>query len=156
MTTSGVLYAVFLLPVIFSITFGTLVMTDILQKPGRELNMWRFAESESHGHTQSIEIIGLQKQYFTSQPISFNVMVTDPDFDCGDLYIKIHSDDKQVVAHSSFFNQCFDHDDSILTAGYGFSEPVSVPGIYKAVIMLTDTNQENSLTTSEMFTVRRE
>ena len=34
------IFVVFVLPVIFSIIFGSAVMADILQKPDRELNMW--------------------------------------------------------------------------------------------------------------------
>ena len=55
---------VFVLPVIFSIVFGSAVMADTLQKPDRELNMWpmTFSGESSHGkssHGSGIEIIGL-------------------------------------------------------------------------------------------------
>ena len=62
---------VFVLPVIFSIVFGSAVMADTLQKPDRELNMWpmTFSGNSSHGnsshgnssHDSDLEIIGLIK-----------------------------------------------------------------------------------------------
>jgi len=37
---SSKLIVVFVLPVVFSIIFGSAVMADTLQKPDRTLNMW--------------------------------------------------------------------------------------------------------------------
>ncbi|MFB5616784.1 MAG: hypothetical protein ACE5RS_06550, partial [Nitrosopumilus sp.] len=57
-------FVVFILPVIFSIIFGSVVLYDILQKPDRELNMWPMSNSEgSSSHNAQIEIIGLSNQY---------------------------------------------------------------------------------------------
>ena len=51
---SSKLLIVFVLPVIFSIIFGSAVMADILQKPDRELNMWPMSFSEgSSSHDSS-------------------------------------------------------------------------------------------------------
>ena len=66
---------VFVLPVIFSIIFGSAVMADTLQKPDRELNMWpmTFSGESSHGkssHGSDIEIIGLSNQYLSLIHIS--------------------------------------------------------------------------------------
>ena len=33
---------VFLMPVVISLFFGTMVMAEVLKEPDRELNMWRF------------------------------------------------------------------------------------------------------------------
>ena len=40
------LFVVFILPVIFSILVGSIVMADILEKPDRKLDMWPFTFSE--------------------------------------------------------------------------------------------------------------
>ena len=150
----SVLYIVFLLPVLFSIIFGTVVMADILQKPDRELNMWRFEENSNQHDVQSIEIIGLQEQYSASQPISFDVKIHDLEFSCGDLYITIYSNDEHVIAQNGFFNQCFSQNNPVLPTDSKFSELVDIPGTYKAVIELTDKDQKNTLVTSEKFTVK--
>ena len=155
MARRGVLYAVFLLPVLFSVIFGTAVMADILQKPDRELNMWRFGQ-DGHDEPRSelVEIIGLEEQYTTSQPVTLEVIVSDPAFECGDLYITIYSDDDLSITQRGFFSQCVDQGQSVLPVDERFSEIIDVPGTYRAVIELTDNNQQNSLVTSEMFTVK--
>jgi len=86
MATRGVLYAVFVLPVIFSVVFGSFVMGDVLQEPDRELNMWRVGEY-GDSHDQSIQLVGLAKQYSTSSPVKIQVSITDVYFDCGELYV---------------------------------------------------------------------
>ena len=100
MPTKKVL-VVFVLPVIFSLIFGSAVMSDILQKPDRELNMWpiSFSEEPSFNDT-TIEIIGLLKQYSTSEHIEIQVKIDDSSFDCGDLYITIYSTGKKDVINN--------------------------------------------------------
>ena len=69
-----------------------MVLNDILQKPDRELNMLPMYSSDgASSHGSLIEIVGLSKQYSTSQPVEIQVMVDDDDFNCGDLYITIYS-----------------------------------------------------------------
>lgn len=151
MATRGVLYVVFLLPVIFSTVFGTIVMADILQKPDRELKLWGFSHDKSHN--DSIEIIGIEKQYLTSQIINFTILASDPAFDCGDLYITIYSDDT-VILQEGFFNQCFSQDNHTLPINEEFSGIIDVPGTYEAVVELFDADQKNSLVISEKFTIK--
>ena len=155
MASRGILYAVFLLPVLFSAVFGTVVMADILQKPDRELNLWQFGESDSGGHhSESIEIVGIERQYLTSEPVNLDVKISDPAFDCGDLYITIYSNDGRAITQRGFFNQCFEQDSPTLPVNEKFSEVIDIPGTYKVVIELTDKDQQNTLVTSEMFTVK--
>ena len=110
---SSKLIIVFVLPVIFSIIFGSAVMADILQKPDRELNMWPISFSEgSSSHDSSLKIIGLSNQYLVTEPIEVQVKVTDSSFNCGDLYITIYySGNNDVVTQGGFFNQCFTNGD---------------------------------------------
>jgi len=80
MATKKVL-VVFVLPVIFSLIFGSVVMADILQKPDRELNMWPISSSDGFSNNyDTIEIIGLSKQYSTSEPIEIQVKIDDSFF----------------------------------------------------------------------------
>ena len=147
-----VLYVVFILPVLFSIIFGSAVMADILQNPDRELNLWQFEGDHLDDH-ESIEILGIEKQYSLSQPITFDIKVSDPNFSCGDLYVTIHSDD-QTITQSGFFQQCFSLDDPILPTDAKFSDTVDVPGIYTVTVEMTDQHQRNSLIISKEFTVK--
>ena len=154
MATRGILYAVFLLPVLFSAVFGTAVMADILQKPDRELNMWNFGEHDANKHAESIEIMGIEKQYSVSEPISFNVKVHDSAFDCGDLYVTIYSDDQSVLVQHGFFDQCFDQDNRTLPINEKFFEIIDTPGTFDAVVELYDVSQQAVLTITERFTVK--
>ena len=52
-------FIVFILPVILSIIIGSAVLSDVLQKPGRELNMWPMSNSEGTGTSHSSPIEGI-------------------------------------------------------------------------------------------------
>ena len=145
---------VFILPVIFSVIFGAVVMSDILQKPDRELNMWPMSYSErSSSHNAQIEIIGLSKQYSTSEPVKIQVKVTDSSFSCGDLYITIYSSEKDVVTQGGFFEQCFESGSKILPIGDTFSEIISDPGSYEIVVEMVS-KQLTNISTKGTFTVK--
>ena len=146
--------AVYVLPVVFSIIFGSIVMLDILKEPDRELNLMRFGSFEGAIHTEQITIIGLESEYSISEPVQIQVVAEDLQFSCGDLYITIYTGDENAVTQSGFFNQCFDQDNPFLPIGESFSETLATPGGYEIVVDLLDQNQKNSITTSEKFTVK--
>ena len=149
-------FVVFILPVIFSIAFGSAVMGDILQEPDRELNMipsMSFSGG-SHGssHDSEIEIVGLSKSYSTSQPVEISVQVSDSNFDCGDLYVTIYSG-KDVVTQGGFFEQCFDAKSELIPIGEKFSKVVDTTGSYKIVAEMISKDLKN-ISVSEEFTVK--
>ena len=146
-------YVVFVLPIVLSIAFGSVVMADVLQYPDRELNMWRIGSNTS-SHDKSIEIIGLEKQYLASAPIQIQVKVSDPSFDCGDIYVTIYSEKKNVITQSGFFQQCFAQKDTLLPIDDDFFEVVDIPGQYDLVVKMNDQNQKNSISTSKKFTIK--
>ncbi|MDH5568974.1 MAG: hypothetical protein OEX98_04200 [Nitrosopumilus sp.] len=148
------IFVVFVLPVIFSIVFGSAVMSDILQKPHRELNMWPMSYSEeSSSHKSSIEIIGLSKQYSVTVPIEIQIKVNDSSFDCGDLYITIYSSSSDVVTQSGFFEQCFEKGNSMIPVGDKFSKIIDTPGSYELVAEMVSKQLQN-LSITETFTVK--
>lgn len=156
MATRGVVYVIFLLPIISSIVFGSLVLNGILiEEPGRELNMWQFNSGFASSH--DVEILGLEKQYSTSQPVEIEVKINDLIFECGDLYITIYdisSSPKQAVTQGGFFQQCFATNNSILPINDEFSEIVKVPGNYEIVIQMIDKNGKNNISNSAKFTIK--
>ena len=93
-------YVVFILPIVLSIVFGSVVMADVLQSSDREINMWRIGPTNND---KSIQIIGLEKQYPASTPIEIQINIDDPFFDCGDLYVTIYSGKNTVITQSGFF-----------------------------------------------------
>ena len=145
---------VFVLPAIFSLIFGSAVMAEILQKPDRELNMWPVSSSEGFSNNPDpIEIIGLSKQYSTSEPIEIQVKIGDSSFDCGDLYITIYSSGKNsVITQSGFLEQCFEQDSTILPVGDKFSIVIDTTGSYEIVAEMVSKKLMN-ISTSEVFTI---
>ncbi len=153
MTTKKIL-VVFVLPAIFSLIFGSAVMAEILQKPDRELNMWPVSSSEGFSNNPDpIEIIGLSKQYSTSEPIEIQVKIGDSSFDCGDLYVTIYSSGKNsVITQSGFFEQCFEQGSTILPVGDEFSKVIDTPGSYELIVEMVSKKLMN-ISTSGVFTI---
>ena len=151
---SSRLIVVFVLPVIFSIIFGSVVMADILQKPDRELNMWPMSNSEgSSSHGSNLKIIGLSNQYLVSEPIEVQIKINDSSFSCGDLYITIYSSGKtDVVTQGGFFNQCI-KDGDLFPIDNTFSKIITVPGSYQLVADIVSTDLSN-ISVSGTFTVK--
>ncbi len=148
-------FVIFVLPLIFSLIFGSAVMIDILQKPDRELNMWPISSSEEFSNNYDpIEIIGLSKQYSTFEPIEIQVKINDSSFDCGDLYVTIYSSEKNdVITQSGFFEQCFEQGSTILPVGDEFSKVIDSSGTYEIVAEMVSKKLMN-ISTSEVFTIK--
>ena len=148
-------FVVFVLPVIFSLVFGSAVMADILQKPDRELNMWPMSFSEgSSSFDAQIEIIGLSKQYSTSEPIEIQIKINDMSFDCGDLYVTIYSTgNNDVITQGGFLGQCSENGSKLLPIEDEFSEIISTSGSYKIVAEMVSKKLMN-VSISEVFTVK--
>ncbi len=148
-------FVVFVLPVIFSIIVGSLVLTDILQKPDRELNMWPMSDSEGMpSHNAPIEIIGLSKQYTTTEPVEIQVKVDDSSFSCGDLYITIYSSAKNdVITQGGYFEQCFESASQIIPVEEEFSIVIDTPGSYEIVTEMVSKQLKN-ISTKGTFTVK--
>ncbi len=144
----------YVLPVVFSVIFGSVVMLDILQESGRELNLLQVGSIIEKLPSEQLEIIGLKKQYAISEPIQIQVLTNDLSFSCGDLYITIYTSEENAITQSGYFHQCFDADNTFLPIEETFSELVDITGEYELVIDLLDENQKNSITRSEKFTVK--
>ena len=150
---SSKVIVVFVLPVVFSIIFGSAVMADTLQKPDRELNMWPMTFSGNSSHDSDIEIIGLSNQYSASEPIEIQVKINDSSFTCGDLYITVYaSESSDVITQGGFFNQCVKNG-NLLPNNDNFSKIIDSPGSYKIVADVVSTDLSN-ISTTGTFTVK--
>ena len=150
---TSLVYVVFVLPIVLSIAFGTVVMADVLQSPDRELNMWPMGNSEIMKNDEDISIIGLENQYSISSPVQIQVKIDDSQFDCGDLYVTVYSG-KHIVTQNGFLQQCFDENNSLLPINDDFSAIIDKPGQYDLVVKMTDQNQKSSITASGKFTIK--
>ena len=148
-------FIVFVLPVIFSLVLGSAVLYDILQQPDRELNMWPMSYSgEKISHSSPIEIIGLSKQYTTSEPVKIQVKINDSSFNCGDLYITIYSSGKNdVITQGGFFEQCYDSESKTIPVGEQFSEVIGTSGSYEVDVQIVSKQLKN-ISAKGTFTVK--
>ena len=150
---SSKLIVVFVLPVVFSIIFGSAVMADTLQKPDRVLNLWPMTFSGNSSHNSVIQIIGLSNQYSISEPIEIQVKINDSSFTCGDLYITVYSSkSSDVITQGGFFNQCV-KDGTLFPINDKFSKVITVSGSYKIVADVVSTDLSN-ISTTGTFTVK--
>jgi hypothetical protein len=149
------LFVVFILPIIFSVIVGSIVMADILQKPDRELNMWPMSDSKIHAsNDSSIQLIGLSSQYAPSENVEIKVKITNSSFNCGDLYITIYnSKNNNVVTQGAFFEQCFKSESDLLPINDKFSKVIGAPGSYLLVVDMISKDLLN-ISTSGIFTVK--
>ena len=162
MVTSKVI-VVFVLPIIFSVILGSAVLNGILEKPDRELHLW--PTSSSHNTTSVIEngavqdsnaitITGLLEEYSTLEPVEVQLQITDPSFDCGDLYITIYtSSEDMAIIQNGFFTQCFEEDGLILPIGDNFSEIIDVPGSYVVVAEMISEDLD-TISARGVFTIK--
>lgn len=158
MGTRKIVYVVFLLPVIVSIIFASIVLVEALKQPHRELKILQPNSPDSNiGSSDAIKIIGIQKQYLVITPIEIQIRIDDQTFNCGDLYITIFDItffEKKVVSQSGFFNQCFNTEDSLLPVDDEFSEIITDPGNYEIEVKMTDEHQKKTISQSAKFSVK--
>jgi len=119
--------------------------------------MWPFELSDKILVTSgAITIIGLDDNLSKSQPIKITVSVSDPIFDCGDLYITIYDiskTPKEVVTQSAFFGQCYEKNNLMMPIDDEFSETID-SGKYEIVAEINDKEYKKTLTASETFIVK--
>ena len=150
-----VAYAVFLFPIVISIAFGSYVMAEVLNEPDRELNLlpFKFPLKPTVMSTGGISIISLQNEYSSGTPINISVSITDPGFDCGDLYITLYDlNIDQVLSQNAYFEQCFDSDE-LLPIDDEFSETISKPGNYELIVEMNDKEITKTIRATAKFTV---
>ncbi|MDH5657749.1 MAG: hypothetical protein OEY17_00150 [Nitrosopumilus sp.] len=147
-------YAVFVLPVIFSVIIGVIVLSGSLHNSDGELNIWNASSSGGlFSNNPTIQIIGLSKQYSTSEPIEIQVKINASSFRCGDLYVTIYSSGKSdAITQGGFFEQCFDQND-LLPMGDTFSKVIETSGLYEIVIEMVSKDMKN-ISTKGIFTVK--
>ena len=148
-------FLVYVLPVILSISLGTLVMAEALNDPKRELNMWQ-SDGSTNSLAQEIRIIGLENTYSANESIKFSVKVFDNSFDCGDLYITIYKTDlgNQVITQSGYLKHCFALNQKNLPVDEDYSVSLSESGSYKTIIEFYDETYKETLSYTQSFIVR--
>ena len=128
-------FVVYVLPIILSVGLGTLVMAEALNDSDRTLNMWQIKQTGlSLESTETMEIIGLQTQYTTSEPVELQIKLKDDSFDLYITIYKMSNSSKEVVTQSGFLNQCYDKDGVYLPINEKYSEILNEQGKYEIFI----------------------
>ncbi|QLH09403.1 hypothetical protein [Candidatus Nitrosotenuis sp. DW1] len=149
MALRGTAIAAFVIPIVFSFVYGGSVLSlGLSDQPGTGLVF------QSTSDAGSISIIGLKGDYAVSENISAQVSVTDPAYECGDLYVTIYdiSSEKKAVSQNAFFDQCYGTS-GILPLNEEFSEKIDKPGKYLLVAQLFDSDGNKFLTAEKQITV---
>ena len=159
MAVKKIAYLVFIFPVIASLIFGGFVLSDVLGQPDRQLNMWQFKFATETGQQgdKEIRLLNLGNSYPMSTPLSFNVMVNNTEFDCGDLYMTIYDPNtspKQVIVQHAYFSQCFVQGNSTLPIQDTFSPVIDKAGLYQIVAEMKDKTNQNSISVQANFKIQ--
>ncbi|MDE1769491.1 MAG: hypothetical protein KGI28_02920 [Thaumarchaeota archaeon] len=160
MAVKKIAYLVFVFPVLASLIFGGFVLSNVLGQPDRQLNMWQFKIAPETGQQgdKNIRLLNLgNNTYPVSTPISFNVMVNDTTFDCGDLYMTIYDPNtspKQVIVQQAYFSQCFAQGNLTLPIQDTFSPVIDKTGLYQIVAEMKDKTNQNSISVQANFKVK--
>ena len=147
----GSAYAVFVVPVVFTVVFSTAVLAGALDTMDRELNMW---PSGGHGSSPAggeIVISGLYNEYDQFDTIEFHAIVSEPRYDCGTLFVRMYNSIGDLAEERIYESQCFAAE-SLPLPLEGFSTTVGAPGSY--TVTVTMSAGEDQLLASAVFTVR--
>lgn len=139
---------VFVIPAVFTVVFGSVVLASALDSLDRELNMWPAA---SHGTTPYIEILGLQEEYAQDEIVELQLHVVGGLFDCGDVTIRIYNSVGGIVAENLYQSQCV-LDGSQLLMLDGFPTSDIEPGSYTITTIMNA--HGNQLIGSAVFYIR--
>jgi len=138
--------AIFVIPIIFSFVYGGAVLGTALQGPLEAV------ETHQGG---AIDLVGLLAQYSDAEKTSAQITVSDPAYDCGDLYITVYdvsAGQKKAVKQGAFFDQCYG-ESGTLPINDQFSEKFDA-GQYLLEAQLFDKNGDKFLSTSQRFSVQ--
>ena len=133
-------------------------MAETLSSPDRELN---FAQFGGEGHTSisknGISLIGLSNEIVQNSNIEFSIQLSNPNFNCGDLYITIYdtsSSEKQVLTQSGFLKQCFIQNNNTLPVDENYSELITKSGTYEIYVEIFNEKYTDSISMTETIRVK--
>jgi hypothetical protein len=144
----GTAVAVFVIPIVFSFIFGGSVLALAMMNAHGGVTV-----SQSSG---SISITGVADDYAAQDAVTAQVSVSDPAYDCGDLYLTmfdVSTSDKKSVGQHAFFDQCYGASGTLPT-NEEFSQKIEQPGQYLLVAQLFDKDGNKFLTAEKHLTVK--
>ncbi len=148
MALRGTAVAAFVIPIVLSFIFGGTVLSLALSNTP---NSGMVSQS-----SDSMSITGIKDDYTAPDNIVAHVSVSDPTYDCGDLYMTVFdvsTSPKKSVGQHAFFDQCYGTSGTI-PLNEEFSQKIEKPGQYSLVAQLFDKDGNKFLTTEKHLTVK--
>ena len=151
-------FAIYVLPIVLSVSLGTAVMAETLSSPDRELNLLQFGgEGYSTTAKNGISLVGFNTELVQNSNLEFSINFSNSDFNCGDLYITIYdvsTSEKQVLTQSGYLKQCFIQNNDVLPVGENYSELISESGTYEIYIEIFNENYSKNISMTKTFRVK--
>ena len=151
-------FAIYVLPIVLSVSLGTAVMAETLSSPDRELNFLQIGgEGYSPTAKNEIHLVGFNTELAQNSNLEFSINLSNSDFSCGDLYITIYdvsTSEKQVLTQSGYLKQCFIQNNDVLPVGENYSELISESGTYEIYIEIFNENYSKNISMTKTFSVK--
>ena len=132
-------------------------MAETLNSSDRELNFLQFGGEAYIRTTDEISFDGFNSEIAQNSNLEFSLKVSNPDYDCGDLYITIYeisTSEKQIFTQSGYLKQCFIQNNNILPIGESYSELISKPGSYEIHIEIFNDKYSDSISVTKTLLVK--
>jgi len=151
-------FVIYILPIVLSVSLGTAVMAETLSDSDRELNFLQFGgEGYTSDSKSEISLVGFNTEITENSNLEFGIKLSNPDFNCGDLYITIYdisTSEKQVLTQSGYLKQCFIQNNNTLPVGESYSELISETGTYEIHVEIFNDNYSKNISTTETLRVK--
>lgn len=147
MALRGTAVASFVIPIVFSFIFGGSVLSLALSNT---------PSSGTIPQSGSLSITGIGDDYTAPVNVVAQVSVSDPAYDCGDLYLTVFDvsvSPKKSVGQHAFFDQCYGTGGTI-PLDEEFAQKIEKPGQYLLVAQLFDKDGNKFLTAEKNLTVK--
>jgi len=132
-------------------------MAETLSSSDRELNFLQFGGEAYTSDTGEISFDGFNSEITQNSNLEFGLIVTNSDYNCGDLYITIYdisTSEKQIFTQSGYLKQCFIQNNNILPVGESYSELISKPGSYEIHIEIFNDKYSDSISVTKTLLVK--
>ena len=132
-------------------------MAETLNSSDRELNFLQFGGEAYIRTTDEISFDGFNSEITQNSNLEFGLKVSNPDYNCGDLYITIYdisTSEKQIFTQSGYLKQCFIQNNNILPVGESYSELISKPGSYEIHIEIFNDKYSDSISVTKTLLVK--
>ena len=151
-------FVIYILPIVLSVSLGTAVMAETLNDSDRELNFLQFGgEGYTSSSKSEISLVGFNTEITQNSNLEFDIKLSNPDFNCGDLYITIYNvstSEKQVLTQSGYLKQCFIQNNNTLPVGENYSEFIIESGTYEIYVEIFNDKYSKNISITETLRVK--